>query len=308
MAGEMLPWLPWLLASFLAAVYFFFLNLQAHHHHRRRRGLPPGPRPLPLLGNLHLLGDHPHRSLARLAQTHGPLISLRLGAVTTVVASSPAAAREFLQRHDAVFASRSVPDAVGGAHAKNSVVWLPNSPRWRALRKVMARDLLAPHRLDAPELQRLRRYKVWALVGHVAKLARDGQTVDIGRVAFATVLNLLSSTVFSRDLTDLDDHGESKEFQEVVTELMEAAGSPNVSDFYPALAAADLQGCRRRVAKVFARLHRTFDVEIDERLRGRKSGQPRKNDFLDLLLDSETAGDNGAAGLDRDTLLSMFTQ
>ncbi|KAF8722229.1 hypothetical protein HU200_022537 [Digitaria exilis] len=96
-----------------------------------------------------------HRSLARLAQTHGPLISLRLGAVTTVVASSQEAAREFLQRHDAVFASRSVPDAVGDAHAKNSVVWLPNSPRWRALGKVMARDLLAPHQLDAPELQDL---------------------------------------------------------------------------------------------------------------------------------------------------------
>ncbi|CAL4925908.1 unnamed protein product [Urochloa decumbens] len=296
-----LPWLAWLLASLLAAVYF--LGLRAH----QRRGLPPGPLPLPLIGNLHLLGDQPHRSLAGLAKTHGPLMSLRLGAVTTVVASSPAAAREFLQRHDAAFATRSVPDAVAAVHGRNSVVWLPSSsPRWRSLRKVMSRELFAPQRLDT--LRHLRREKVRQLVDHVGRLAADGGAVDVGRAAFATMLNLLSSTIFSRDLTDLDDHGESKEFQEVVTKLMEAAGCPNLSDFYPVLAAADLQGCRRRAAKVLARLHRVFDEEIDRRLLGRESGQPRKDDFLDLLLDSETGGDKGTAGMmDRDTLRSIFS-
>jgi len=229
-------------------------------------------------------------------------MSLRLGAVTTVVASSPDVAREFLQRHDAAFATRSVPNAIS-AHARHSVAWLPNSPRWRALRKVMATELFAPHRLDA--LRHLRREKVRLLVDHVGRLAQDGTAVDVGRAAFTTALNLLSSTIFSRDLTNLDDRGESKEFQEVVTEIMEAAGRPNLSDFYPAFAAADLQGCRRRVAKVFARLHRMFDVEIDQRRHARKAGQPRKNDFLDLLLDSEM-GDNGTAGLDRDTLRSML--
>lgn len=75
------------------------------------RNLPPGPRPLPLVGNLLDLGAHPHRSLARLAARHGPLMALRLGAVTTVVASSADAARDVLQRHDAALSARSVPDA-----------------------------------------------------------------------------------------------------------------------------------------------------------------------------------------------------
>jgi cytochrome P450 len=294
--AELLSWLAWLIASLLAVC---FLDLLAHP----RRGLPPGPRPLPLVGNLHLLGDQPHRSLAGLAKLYGPLMSLRLGTVTTVVVSSPEVARDFLQKHDAVFATRFVPDAVVD-HAKNSVVWLPNSPRWRTLRKIMGRELFAPHRLDA--LQHLRREKVQLLVDHVGRLAREGVAVDVGRVAFTTMLNLLSRTMFSCDLTNLDDHGESKGFQEVVTEIMEAAASPNMSDFYPALAAADLQGCRRRFAKLLARLHRAFDVEIDRRVHDRKAGQPRKGDFLDLLLDSEM-NNNGTAGLDRDTLRSMFT-
>ena len=294
MASVLFPWLAWLLVS-LAAVYLL--------GHGRRRGRPPGPRPLPVIGSLHLLGNQPHRSLARLAKVHGPLMSLRLGAVTTVVAASPAAAREFLQRHDAVFSNRSVPDAAGD-HSRNSLVWLPNAPRWRALRKIMGTELFAPHRLDA--LQHLRRDKVRELVDHVGRLARRGEAVNIGRVAFTTCVNLISCTIFSRDLTSLDDDGGSGEFQEVVTDIMEAGGRPNISDFFPALAAADLQGWRRRLGRLFARLHRTFDEEIDARLRGREAGEPKKNDFLDLLLDAAEDGDN-TARLDRDTLRSLFT-
>ncbi|WVZ59626.1 LOW QUALITY PROTEIN: hypothetical protein U9M48_009742 [Paspalum notatum var. saurae] len=293
------PWLAWLLVS-VSGVYLLGLLT---HERERRRGLPPGPRPLPVIGSLHLLGDQPHRSLARLAKVHGPLMSLRLGTVTTVVASSPAVAREFLQRHDAVFSNRSVPDATG-AHSRTSSVWLPNAPRWRAMRKIMGAELFAPHRLDA--LQQLRREKVQELVDHVGRLARRGEPVDVGRVAFTTSLNLVSRTIFSRDLTRLDDDGGTREFQRVVTEIMEAVGCPNISDYFPAIAAADLQGWRRHLARLFARLHRIFDEEIDGRLRGRDAGEPRKNDFLDLLLDAADDGDS-TARLDRDTLRSLFT-
>ncbi|KAM0856378.1 hypothetical protein ACQ4PT_049191 [Festuca glaucescens] len=286
-----LAWLPWLVVSLFS---IYLLDLLAH----ARRRLPPGPIPLPLIGSLHLVGDQPHRSLARLARTYGPLMSLRLGAVTTVVASSPDVAREFLQKHDAVFATRLVNDAVGD-HARNSVPWLPHAPRWRSLRKTMTTELFAPHRLDA--LQGLRGDKVRELAAHVARLASDGAEIDVGRVAFTTILNLLSGTIFSRDLTSLDDQGGSKEFQVLVAEIMEAAGCPNVSDFFPALARADLQGLRRRMARMFTRLHAVFDAEVDRRQRRREDG-----DFLDVLLDV-AARDGAKAGLDRDTLRSLFT-
>lgn len=294
--AELLLWLPWLLFSVLTIC---ILDLLVH----ARRNLPPGPRPLPLIGSLHLLGNQPHRSLAGLARIHGPLMSLRLGAVTTVVVSSPRVAREFLQKHDSDFASRSVPNAAIN-HAKNSTVWLPNSPRWRTLRKIMATELFAPHRLDA--LQHLRREKVQELVGHIGKAASEGAAVEVGFLVFTTMLNLLSRTIFTCDLADLDGHGESREFHELVMEIMVAAGSPNLSDFFPALAAADLQGRRRLVDKLFARLHRVFDREVEQRIRGRSAGQPPKNDFLDLLLNA-AVGEDGAVVLDGDTLRAMFS-
>lgn len=296
--------LSWFVVS-LVSVYL--LDLLAH----ARRRLPPGPLPLPLIGSLHLLGSQPHRSLALLAKTHGPLMSLRLGAVTTVVVSSPAVAREILQKQDSVFATRSVNDAVRGHAARNSVPFLPHaSPRWRALRKIMATELFAPHRLDA--LQGLRSDKVSELAAHVGLLARQGAAVDVGRVAFATSLNLLSRTIFSVDLTSLDDHGGSKGFQVLVAEIMETAGSPNVSDFFPALAGVDLQGLRRRLERMFARLHLVFDAQVDERLRARDGdGTGKKkdgdDDFLDVLLDIAAREGDGKDGLDRDTLRSLFT-
>ncbi|KAI6702238.1 hypothetical protein NL676_011374 [Syzygium grande] len=54
--------------------------------------LPPGPPPLPLIGNLLEFSNVPHKSLAKLARTYGPILKLQLGSVTTIVISSPALA------------------------------------------------------------------------------------------------------------------------------------------------------------------------------------------------------------------------
>ncbi|TVU47728.1 hypothetical protein EJB05_07337, partial [Eragrostis curvula] len=270
-----------------------------------RHNLPPGPRPLPLIGNLLDLGAHPHRSLARLAERHGPVMALRLGAVTTVVASSADAARDVLQRHDAAFAARSVPDAARAcAHDRHSMGWLPpSSPRWRALRKVCAGELFAPHRLDARATQSLRHEKVRQLESHVAWLAHEGDgVVDVGRVAFATVRNLLSCAVFS---VDLDERGAPWELKDVITEFTVAVGVPNVSDFFPAVAPLDPQRLRRRVVRVFQRMYAMFDEQIERRLRERAAGELPRNDFLDVLLDYR--GTEDGRGFDRQTLLTLLT-
>ncbi|TVU31183.1 hypothetical protein EJB05_22859, partial [Eragrostis curvula] len=141
----LLSLLAWLLLSLVAAS---LLHLLAH----ARRGLPPGPLPLPVIGSLHLIGNLPHCSLVRLAEIHGPLLSLRLGAVTTVVVSSSDVARE------------TMPGTL--------------SPGCHTLRKIITSELLSQHRLD--ELQHLRREKVSDLVDHISNgyYMADGNSLN----------------------------------------------------------------------------------------------------------------------------------
>nr|AGX93052.1 geraniol 10-hydroxylase-like protein [Amsonia hubrichtii] len=248
---------------------------------RRSKKLPPGPSPLPIIGNLHLLGEQPHKSLAKLSKKYGPIMGLQLGRVTTVVISSSGVAKEVLQKQDLAFSSRSVPDAL---HAHNqfqfSVVWLPVASQWRSLRKILNSNIFSGNRLDAN--QHLRSRKVEELIAYCRKNSQTGEAVDVGRAAFRTSLNLLSNTIFSKDLTDPYSDS-AKEFKDLVWNIMLEAGKPNLVDFFPVLEKVDPQGIRRRMTVHFGKVLKLFDGLINERLEQRRS-RGGNNDVLEVLL------------------------
>lgn len=108
--------------------------------------LPSPPRRLPIIGHLHLLGPLPHVSLRDLADKHGRagLMLLRLGAVPTLVVSSPAAAEAVLRTHDHVFASRAqspVSDIL--FYGSTDVVFAPYGEHWRQVKKMATTHLLS---------------------------------------------------------------------------------------------------------------------------------------------------------------------
>ncbi|XP_076902140.1 7-ethoxycoumarin O-deethylase-like [Bidens hawaiensis] len=242
--------------------------------------LPPGPKPFPIIGNLHLLGNQPHQSLAKLAKVYGPIMSLKLGQINTVVISSPAATKEILQKQDIAFSSRSIPDAL---HAQNhylySISFMPISSQWRTLRKIMNSGISSGKSLDASG--NLRCEKVKELIAYCQKASFSNESVNIGRAAFRTSLNLLSNTVFSKDLMDpYEDSG--KEFKELVGNIMIEVGRPNLVDYFPVLRKIDPQGVRRRLDQHFKKILGVFDELINERL-GNES-KVKHDDVLDVCL------------------------
>ncbi|XP_024974555.1 7-ethoxycoumarin O-deethylase-like [Cynara cardunculus var. scolymus] len=245
----------------------------------RSKNLPPGPTPFPIIGNLHLLGDQPHQSLAKLAKIHGPIMFLRLGQINTLVISSAAAAKEVLQKQDLAFSTRHIPDALTAHnHAQHSTIWLPVGPRWRTLRRFLNNNIFSGDSLDAN--QHLRNQKVQELVAYCRKASRCNESVDVGRAAFRTSLNLLSNTIFSKDLTDpFQDSG--KEFKEVVGNIMMEAGKPNLVDYFPVLRKIDPQGIRRRMTRHLGKIRGIFEELINERLVINRLNQ---DDVLDKCL------------------------
>lgn len=264
--------------------------------------LPPGPTPLPILGNLFELGDMPHRSLARLTETYGPVMSLKLGQVTTIVISSPGAAKEVLQLQDKFLSARHVPDAVRAlGFSEMSVPWLPPSQEWKHLRTIIRTHLVAADRLDA--YQGLRQRKVQELVEHLRK--QIGQAVEIRHVAICTIMNEISSSLLSVDLVNFNSDT-AHEFKNLVTELMEIVGKPNLSDFFPMFRWIDPQGYRRKATAHLSKLFKIFDEIINKRLQAitQEVKLPdSRHDFLDALLQLHMQED---FKLDRRTIKSIL--
>ncbi|KAK6947674.1 Cytochrome P450, partial [Dillenia turbinata] len=246
--------------------------------------LPPGPVPSPIVSNLLELGNKPHKSLAKLAATYGPIVALKLGHVTTIVISNATAAREVLQKHDLIFADRSIPHGVtANKHDQFSVAWLPVNAHWKTLRKICNYHIFTSQRLDAK--QDLRRLKVQKLLTHVQESCQAGVAVEIGKAAFNTSLNLLSNTIFSVDLAD-PESGLAREFQKLVCSIMENIGRPNLADYFPLLRKIDPQGVKRRLTRDGGKITKLLQGLIDDRLLSRKAkDSQRKNDLLDALLD-----------------------
>ncbi|XP_034708515.1 cytochrome P450 76T24-like [Vitis riparia] len=283
---------------------FHFLILGSTHRKSFQARLPPGPRPLPIIGNLLELGDKPHQSLTTLSRTYGPLMSLKLGSTTTIVISSPKTAQEVLNKKDQAFSSRTVLNAIQiQDHHKFSMVFLPASAHWRNLRKICSMQIFSPQRVEAS--QDLRRKVVQQLLEHARESCNSGRAVDVGRAAFTTALNLLSNTFFSVDLAHYDSNL-SQEFKDLIWSIMVEAGKPNLADFFPGLRLVDPQGIQKRMTVYFNKLVDVFDGFINQRL-PLKASSP-DNDVLDALLNLNKQHDHELSCNDiRHLLTDLFS-
>ncbi|KAL2454350.1 Cytochrome [Abeliophyllum distichum] len=268
-----------ILLSSITSICILFQTLNSKH--QKSGKLPPGPYPIPIVGNILTLGQKPHLSLAKLSKTYGPLMYLKIGYLETVVVSSPEIAKDILQKYDHVFSSRSVPGAaMVDEHHKHSMVWLPAENQWRKLRRICKEQLFSIPRLDAS--WDLRQEKLQKLFEYVSQCCVNGQVVNIGEAAFITSLNLISATLFSVEFSEFNSDS-SQEFKDVFWGVMKCIGSPNFADYFPVLKYVDPQGILRQNKFYFGKLFAIFDGIIDQRLKSRCT--QKKNDFLGALLD-----------------------
>ncbi|KAK4257243.1 hypothetical protein QN277_006856 [Acacia crassicarpa] len=270
--------------------------------------LPPGPRPWPIIGNLPHLGPVPHHALAKLAQTYGPLMHLRLGFVDVVVAASASVAAQFLKVHDANFSSR--PPNAGAkyiAYNYEDLVFAPYGPRWRMLRKISSVHLFSGKALD--EFRHLRQEEIARLTRNLA--SAGSKSVNLAQLLNVCTTNALSRVMIGRRVFNDGSAGcdpRADEFKSMVVEVMVLAGVFNIGDFIPALEFLDLQGVQAKM-KI---LHKRFDeflTSIIEEHKARKS--EKHNDMLSTLLSlKDVPDDEGTRLTDTEIkalLLNMFT-
>ncbi|XP_057435511.1 geraniol 8-hydroxylase-like [Lotus japonicus] len=274
-----------LLTLLCASILTFFILRFLYNQTQNPTKIPPGPRPYPIIGNILELGKNPHIALSKLSKIYGPIMTLKLGTITTIVITSPKLAKQVLQENSQIFSSRTVPHSaqVYDNH-KFSVGWLPPSAKWRNLRKVLATKVFSPAMLDSTKF--LRQKKMKELLDFLKEKSMKGEALDLGEAVFSTVLNSISNTFFSMDFSHSTSDEKARDFKTTFWGVMKDAGKPNIADYFPILRGIDPQGIYARMGSYFVKLTSIIDGIIEERMCSRASKADSKvsNDILDSLL------------------------
>ncbi|KAF9596258.1 hypothetical protein IFM89_008421 [Coptis chinensis] len=141
----------------------FFIILAYIVYQKLRFKFPPGPRPLPVVGNLYDIKPVRFRYFAELAKTYGPIVSVWIGSTLNVVVMNWELAKEVLKDNDQQLADRhrnrsSERFSKGG----QDLIWADYGPHYVKVRKVCTLELFTPKRLDA--LKPIREDEVTAMV------------------------------------------------------------------------------------------------------------------------------------------------
>lgn len=240
--------------------------------------LPPGPRRLPIIGNLHQLGELPYRSLRLLSKKHGPLMSLKLGSIPTLIISSSDMACEILKTKDLIFCTR--PPLVAFkrySYGGLDMAFAPYGEQWRQVRRICMLEVFSAKRVLA--FQSIREEEVDTLIETLMRNP-SGSPVNLSDMLLCLFNNITSREVFKKRISKDGECTRSK-YHDLITEIISIMGGFCLGDFFPSMEWLDvLTGLRGRLERSFHGLDELLEEEIDEHMHG----EGNHDDFIGVLL------------------------
>ncbi|KAK2648261.1 hypothetical protein Ddye_015750 [Dipteronia dyeriana] len=245
--------------------------------------IPPGPKMLPIIGNLHQLTGSglPHHAVTRLCKKFGPVMKLQLGEVVAIVISSPEAAKEVLKTNEISFAQRPEVYAVEiMSYDHSSIVFSPYNNYWRQLRKISVLELLSTRRVQS--FRTIREEEVWDLVEFIS--ASQEHLINLSDRIFTMTSNVVSRAAFGKRCKDQHD------FTTLLGEIVRLAGGFNIADLYPSLTfLRTMSGIKPALQKIQKKIDKILgDLVTEHQLRRKETTNGDVNsdeeDLLDTLL------------------------
>ncbi|KAK9948467.1 hypothetical protein M0R45_004040 [Rubus argutus] len=212
--------------TFLSIIPLLFLVIGLLFRSRRHLPYPPGPKGLPIIGNMLMMDQLTHRGLAKLAKQYGGIFHLRMGFLHMVAISSADMARQVLQVQDNIFSNRPATIAISFlTYDRADMAFAHYGPFWRQMRKLCVMKLFSRKRAESWESVR---DEVDTAVRTVA--ANTGSAVNIGELVFSLTKNIIYRAAFGTSSSEGQD-----EFIGILQEFSKLFGAFNIADFIPCL-------------------------------------------------------------------------
>ncbi|KDP36253.1 hypothetical protein JCGZ_09818 [Jatropha curcas] len=294
---------------FFITVFFIFIALRIWKKSKSNStlNLPPGPKKLPLIGNIHnLAGYLPYHRLRDLSNEYGPIMHLQLGEINSIVVSSPELAKEVMKTHDINFAYR--PFVLAGdivSYKCKDIAFAPYGEYWRQLRKMCSLELLTAKRVQS--FKSIREEEGSKLLQSIS--SSSGSPVNFSKMTSSLTYSIISRAAFGKVC-----QGEEV-FVPAVVKLTEAGRSISLADVYPSVKLFNtFSVVRRNVEKIHSEVDKIVEnivKEHKERKRVEDIGMKSKEeeDLVDVLLKFQENGDVDSSLSDESVkavILDMF--
>ncbi|KAJ4724516.1 putative Cytochrome P450 [Melia azedarach] len=263
-------------------IFLFFL-LQRKNKIKTSR-LPPGPKGLPIIGNLHQFDSlKPHHYFFKLSRKYGPLVSCYLGFVPILIVSSAEMAKQVLQIQDLQFCNR--PNWLGMQVLSYNFLALAFSSYndyWREMRKIFAIHLFNSNRVQ--QFHPIREDEVFRMIDKISKSAdSDKANVNLSEIMMLLTSNNICRVAFGKRYED--EGSERSRFQALLNESQALFVYFFFSDYFPFMYWLDkLTGRIRRLENNFRECDKFYQELIDEHLDPQRVVTDEQEDIIDVLL------------------------
>nr|XP_060641543.1 cytochrome P450 2K4-like isoform X1 [Anolis sagrei ordinatus] len=229
--GEM-DWIHPITIFFLIALIILLVLKMGHFWNYSSRNPLPGPKPLPIIGNLHIIDrERPHRTMLKLSKVYGPIFRIQMGFQKMVVLSGYEMVKEALVNQADALAERPI-TPIFEEFTNGLGITFSHGENW----KVMRRFTLSTLR-DYGMGKRTIEDKIVEECNVLTKKLESykGKPLETTAIMNAAVANIIVAILLGRRYEYEDP--KFRRLLELINENVRVAGSPSVLfyNMFPAL-------------------------------------------------------------------------
>ncbi|PWA70279.1 cytochrome P450 [Artemisia annua] len=261
--------------STLILFFLFIVSILSSFMSKTLLPLPPGPHGLPIIGNLLQLdtadlSDH----LWRLSKCYGPLMSIRLRMVHTLIVSSAEMAKEVKKTNGLNFCIRPV---------LTGLRTISYSEYWREMRKICMLNLFSVKHVNS--FLWVREEEFFNMIDTIKTQILTKKLVNLSETVMILTSNIISIVAFGkRSAAYADEQQEVIRFQKNLLECQALLVQFYFKDKFPFMGWLDkLNGRIARLEKNVKEMDEFYQQLIDEHLNPERPNLMQE-DMVDILL------------------------